>query len=404
VLAAVAGWQPSAARAESLDPVVWRRLRIGAPAGFAPSDRIDARRTGRSRSRLPFPPVELWRRQLGGQLDVDPVVDAGGNVIAVLGSSDVVKLGPDGKELWRTRLGGGTPLASPVLLSDDTIVIIGGTGQAMGLSPAGALRFSAHLGIRAGRDEVLLLSLDDGGFVVGSGRSVVELGGDGAVRSRATLEERLVGGLVAGPSGTLVTGEQGSVFELRPPAPPRRIGTLRGAASGGASLADARTLVAVVDGRRVTSLDLPTGTTIVWSGASAPGAQFDTPLTITREGRALTASYAGLLVAFDSAGNELVHVALDKQLPPSAGDGGTAALAAFLGAVELRASPPVILDPDGRVGFARATGRVGVVGPEGAVVVASERLCGAPISVQPAGEKRMVVACRDGGSLWMIGE
>jgi hypothetical protein len=38
------------------------------------------------------------------------------------------------------------------------------------------------------------------------------------------------------------------------------------------------------------------------------------------------------------------------------------------------------------------------------VVVASERLCGAPISVQPAGEKRMVVACRDGGSLWMLGE
>jgi hypothetical protein len=39
----------------------------------------------------------------------------------------------------------------------------------------------------------------------------------------------------------------------------------------------------------------------------------------------------------------------------------------------------------------------------GRVEVASERVCAAPVAVLPAGDRRMLVACHDGG-LWMYGE
>ncbi|NUQ77971.1 MAG: hypothetical protein HUU21_30935, partial [Polyangiaceae bacterium] len=78
-------------------------------------------------------------------------------------------------------------------------------------------------------------------------------------------------------------------------------------------------------------------------------------------------------------------------------------LGGFFGVVELKPSPAVVVDPDGRIGFARAGGRVGVVGTDGAVAIAGEKLCSVPVSVQPAGPRRMLVACRD-GAVWMLGE
>jgi hypothetical protein len=404
VALAVAALPSRPARAELLDPVVMRRLRVGASRALAPSDRIDARRTGRVATRLPTAPAEVWKRQLGAGIDFAPVVRADGTAVVALQNGDVVSLAPDGTEMWRARLGGGQPMSGPVLLADDSVVVLGGGAQVVGLAPDGSPRFSVSPGIRAARDEAVLLPLEDGGFLLGSGRTVLELGADGSLRARASLPERVAGAFVIGPEGPLCTGEQGGVFLLTRPLAPRRLGDLGGLPRGGAVLGDARTLFAVVDARRLVSLDLPTGSAQTRVGAGSAGAFLDGPPAALGEGRALTATFSGMLFSLDSGGTETVHAILEKPSGTPPADAGASALAAFLGTVELRPSPPVIVDRQGNVGFARASGRVGVVSQGGAVGIASERLCGVPIAVAPAGDRRMIVVCRDGGSVFMLGE
>jgi hypothetical protein len=119
----------------------------------------------------------------------------------------------------------------------------------------------------------------------------------------------------------------------------------------------------------------------------------------------LVGTQLGLLLGIDAAGNEKIRVPLDKLAAPSGGTpivGGVVS-GSFAMPSDIKPSPPVVVDPAGRIAFLRGNGRAGVVTPEGKVQIASERVCGQPISLAPAGEKRMLVACRDGG-LWMFGE
>jgi hypothetical protein len=395
---AIAG---SLALADSVDPSMPRKLVVGAPRGYAPSERIDAHRLGRTTSALPFPPAEKWQRRLSSGLEVAPIVDAQENIICSLTVPEVVKLGPDGREIWRVRVGAAAALASPVITSDGTIVVLTAAGTAYGITPLGVVRYATPLGVR-GRDlDASPLALADGGLVIAAGRSLLELDADGAVRARATVDERAIGGVIAWPEGVIATTEAGDVLSWRPPAAPRKLGSFGGSPRRGAALADARTLIAVVDARSVVALDLPTGTTHVRANAAAVGALFDAPVAVAAGGVALTATYAGVLVGLDATGNEKLHIAIDKPPPAITGDAGPAA--SFFGGGDLKPSPPVIVDPSGRVGFARASGRVGVVASDGSVGIVNEHLCGSPIAVEPAGNRRMVVGCRD-GTVWMIGE
>ncbi|MEO7331811.1 MAG: hypothetical protein ABI193_24760, partial [Minicystis sp.] len=238
---------------------------------------------------------------------------------------------------------------------------------------------------------------------------------------------RVSGALLTGPvddgkgpsfAGTLFTTESGSAFLWRPPGSPRKLGSFTGVPRRGALLADGRTLVAVVDTRRVVGLDLLTGTTHV-RATGFPGNFFDSPAALAPSdiargplaqmgpGVALVTVQTGLLLGLDAAGNERVRLSLDKPPPAILGVlGGTVGGpggASFFGAAEFKPSPPLIVDADGRLGFARANGRVGVVGPDGAVSLAGERVCLTPVAVVPAGDKRMLLVCRDGG-LWLYGE
>lgn len=435
LLGALAAIAPrGTARADVLDPTMPRVLVVGPPQGHAPSERLDASRSGRTRTRLPFPLVEVWRRHLTGGVEQPPVVDAQDNILAALTVPEVVKLAPDGKEIWRVRLGNAAPVVPPALTSDGTLVTVTSAGIAWGISPTGSVRFSTPLGVR-GRDvDTAPLALADGGVVIAAGGALLEIDRDGAIRARTALDprpgsvdSRVSGALLTGPAGdgkgpsfagTLFTTESGSVFLWRPPGAPRKLGSFGGVPRRGAMLADGRTLVAVVDTRRVVGLDLLTGTTQV-RASGYPGALFDSPAALAPEaidrgplaqmgpGVALVTVQTGLLLGLDGAGNERARLSLDK--PPPAllgvlggavgGPGG----ATFFGTAEFKPSPPLIVDAQGRVGFARANGRVGVVGPDGALSLAGERVCLTPIAVVPAGEKRMLLVCRDGG-LWLYGE
>jgi outer membrane protein assembly factor BamB len=419
-LALAATLPAAAARGDNLDLSMPRTIVVGAPRGAAPSERLDGARTGRTRTSLPSSPVELWRRHVSGNIDVSPVVDATDAVIVALTIPEIVKIGPDARELWRARLGNAAALASPILLSDGTIAVVTSAGIAWGFTPAGALRFSTHLGVPRREADTAPLALSDGGFVVAAGNALVELDADGTIRARAVLDERntagerAVGAVVEGPDGALVTTASGSVYRFRPPAQPRKVGSFGGTVSRGAILADDRTLLAVVDGRRLVALDLPTGTAHVRTGGIALdgpptcGPPESGPRLTGHEGGALQApgggltfvgSQIGMLLGVDASGNERAHVMLDKALPISAaGAVGTSFLP-----TDVKPSPPVVVDASGRVAFVRGNGRAGVVAPSGRVEVVAERLCPGPIAVLPAGFRRLLFACHDGG-LWMFGE
>lgn len=390
----------SIALADAIDPSAPKTVIVGSPRGFAPSERLDEQRTGRSKSRLPFPPVEIWRRHISGGIEVAPLVDAGGNILIPLTVPEVMKLGPDGKEIWRARLGTAAALTPPVLTSDGTLTLVTSAGQAWGIAPSGAARYNVQLGIRGRDADTTALALDDGGVVIAAGRALLEIGADGAVRARTQLEERATGALVAGPEGTLITADTGTVYTWRPPGAPRRVGSFGGAPRRGAALSDARTLVAVVDGRKLVALDLPTGTAHVLGSSGGFLAALDAPVTIGPSKLAVVTTQSGIVVGVDASGNEKFVFSLDRSSSAGA-DAGAAT--SFFGSSSSSPSPPLIIDPEGRIGFARTGGRVGVVSPEGVVAVASERVCSVPVAVAPAGERRMVVACRD-GAVWMLGE
>ena len=125
-------------------------------------------------------------------------------------------------------------------------------------------------------------------------------------------------------------------------------------------------------------------------------------------GAAVTGAFAGLILSVDASGNEKLRVSIDPSLgaaptaAPSAipigpgfGGGGGFGVSTFP-SIDMRPSPPVVVDADGRVAFVRANGRAGVISADGNMTLASERVCGRPISLQPAGSKKFVIACEEG--------
>ncbi len=341
---------------------------------------------------------------MSGGVEQPALVDEAGDVIVALAVPDLVKLSHDGgNEVWRARLGAQAPAAPPVLTSGGDIVVVSSAGQAIGVSASGTLRFTTPLGARARGDaEVAPLALRDGGVAIAIGSTLLELDETGAIRARATLEERVAGALIEGPEGVLVTSASGGVWSFRPPAPPHKVGSLGGPASRGAALADARTLLAVVDKRRLVALDLASGALHVRASIAPGGAFLDGPPAIGAGSLAYVASQGGLVAAIDAIGNERIHAFVEKQLPPAVAPPGSPG-PAFFAQVETKPSPPLVVDAAGRVAFARLGGRVGVVNPDATVTLAGERVCGVPVGIAPAGDRRFVLVCHD-GSIFAFGE
>lgn len=381
------------ARADGFDASMPRTVIVGPPRGPAPTERVDARRSGHTSLRLPVPATERWRRHLGGNIDLLPVVDETGRVWTALTIPEIVAVGSDGKENVRVRIGTSSAATSPVLTSDGTIVVVTTNGAAIGISRDGRIKFATPLGLR-GRDlDAAPLVRTDGSVVFG-GRAFVELDASGVVRARATLPERALGALLEGPDGVLATTESGAVYSFHPPNAPRRIGSFGGAVRRGGVFEGTRTLLAIVGGKTLVGLDVPTGLTHTRIGDVGLG-NFDEPIALHPRGWAVVTLASGLLFGVDATGNEKMRALLDKgttdQTP-----------AAFFGTGDARPSPPVVIDDAGNIAFVRYSGRVGVVRPDGTVVVTSERLCNNPIGLQPAGDRKVVVACRD-GTIWMLG-
>jgi len=405
--------------ADALDPSVPHTVVVGAPKGAAPSERVDPGRTGRTKTKLPARPKETWKRTLPSGSSYAPLIDGQGTLTFALTTSLVVRWSSEGKEQWRVQLPAAgssavTVAAPPVLLSSGTIAVVNSLGELVGISPGGSVRYTTALGVSTSagvRDGgVSPLALDDGGLAVASGRTLLEVSADGSVRARAQLEDSAVGALIPGPEGTLVTTGSGAVYTFKPPGAPRKIGSFGGSVRKGAVRVDDRTLLAVVDGRRIVALDIPTGTTQTRATAGLLLGGFDAPVAVGPGGAAVTGAFAGLILSFDASGNEKLRVSIDPSSsltpaaptaspyapPPYPGGPGSSFGSGTFPTMDMRPSPPVLVDADGRVAFVRANGRAGILAPDGNMTTLSERVCGRPVSIQPAGPKKVVISCEEG--------
>jgi hypothetical protein len=374
---------------EELDPTVPGKWVVGAPRGARPMDRVDAARTGRARDPLPSKPRILWRARIQGGVAQPVAVDARGAVIVSSPISTVTELSPAGKTAWSSKTGATPPATSPVLTSDGTRVVLTTAGELYGFDRAGRERFSVALPLVATGRVAEPLPERDGGLVVAAGRTVIRVDRSGLLRASARLDADVTT-IVARGSETLIVTERGDVFGWKPPAEPTEVASF-GARVDGAAL-DGQRLTAVVDQKRLVDLDLGTGTRFT-RAENALG--LAGPPALAPAGSTRVVTLDGLLLAHDTKGDETLRVALE---PPSMiGDAGATVLSAS------SASPPVIVDAKGSVGFVRPGLDAGVVDAAGNVRAAPGAACIDPIGIAPAGSGRMVLACRS-GVVFLLGD
>jgi len=402
VVLAAATVVASLALAEGFDTSVPSTIVVGSAQGHAASDRLDPARRGQAHTPLPRAPRELWRRELAGGLELPPLVDANGAVVAALVSPDVVRLAADGRQLWRTRLGAAPAVVAPVLTSNGSTALVCSDGTLWSVSAGGAVRFSIDLMMRTKKARAAPLARDDGSLIVAGENEIVQVGPGGAIRSRAQLPSRPIGGVIPWRRGVLVTGRDGVVHFWQPPAALRKLGELGGQLEGGGTLASDRTVVGVIERRNVVALDLLNGSTTLLLGGAGSMRQFEAPVTLNTKGVLLVSTFAGELFGIDAHGMLVRRVALEPQATMFGIDAGVP-LPSMFRRVETRPSPPLVVDSSGQVAFVRNSGKVGVLDTSDNQLTANPRLCARPIGLLPAGTGRMIVACRS-GSLALYGD
>ncbi len=396
--------------AEPVDAAFPSVVKVGRAKSPAASERLDSARRSRSNVLLPTQPSELWRKSVGA-LAHAPVVLPNGDLVIALGSPEIARLGADGSEISRVRIGAAPALRAPVVLPSGGVAVLTGAPSVVFLSPSGKLvatvalpraSFTVQAAGALPDSFASIVATDDGAVVVAAGRSLLTVDASGRVAARATLPERVASDPLEQGGGLLVVGEAGGVYRVAVPAEPRKIGVLVGAAIGTGALVDERTLIAQALPNRIVSLDLKSGVAVTRVGDSA-FAMFDTPPAIAVDGTAWLTSVEGFLVGYDASGAELARVQLDRNAAPP---GGLFALRppgmAGLG-MQAVARLGTVVDRAGAVAFSRPQGRIGVRDTAGKIVVAVERGCTTPLSITPTAPKKMLIACRE-GLLIMVGD
>jgi hypothetical protein len=401
VAAVVAG---AIASAQTMDVQRPRTFVVGAPASGVRVERLDAARTGRSRTALPAGSVRVeWRASLGVPTEWSPLVDASGNLLIIGNRGEIVSTTSDGDERWRLATGALQP-GPGALLSDGTLVFADAAGEAVAVRD-GAVRWRARFG-RSDAARPAPVPLDDGGVVVATTHDLAAFDAEGHERARTTLPEATAFPLVAALGRIVAVTASGVVWTWSPGAPePTRVGSFGGPIDDGAGLADDHTLVAITSGHaHLTAVDLVRGTTTtraalpagLWLGP--PAFRGDTAFVL------LLGPTSELAVAVDAAGNETMRIPLVTRPPLMGADGGVAAL------VALPHTAPIV-DLAGTVAFATTDGAVGVVAggivdilPDACPPAPGARGAAAPTAgLVPSRPGAFVAACRSGTLLSLRG-
>ncbi len=345
--AAVAG-------AQRVEPGAARTVIVGSSKAPSPTDRVDVRRSGFARTRLPTAGLRAGFRYAFGQpIEHAPVVLDDGTVAVVVNRSELALLGADRMPKFVPISGGGA-MGAPTVLADGTIVMVSASGEAIGVRQ-GTIRFRTRLGgERSLAGHVSPLPLDDGGVVVATSTELTALDGEGNVRARAAVAEPLSTPLLAAGGKIIALGATGTVYGWSPGQEAQKLGAFGGAVDGSAVLEGASTLLAVVDGTRLASLDLAHPTAAVTRASIQGGIYLGPPALHAGNAHLLAMSPSRTsLVAIDPAGQELMHHAVSTFTPLAIADAGQLAVVA----------PPhtgVLVDAAGTVAFATPDGAIGV--------------------------------------------
>jgi hypothetical protein len=353
-------------------------LTVGQLEGPAPTVRGGAHRDGLVHGALPRGPLRVdWHFAAGaGQIEQPPVVTSEA-IIVVTTHGDVVWIPHDAhegrSELARQSIGiAAAATSAPALLSDGTVVIIGGGTEAVavGVSKT-AIVFRTQLAgslpsVSNPLDSIAPLALDDGGVVVATSTEIALLDASGNVRTRAPLPEAITGPLLASggaaPSSRRIfaVSKTGVVFAWSPGGANgrdvTRVGSFQDEVSGGAALSSEDSLVAVVKDSatqstpRLMTLDVRQGLAVPL--ANFTGGAYLGPVAF-RHGVAY--ALAGLpghtyAVGVDSGGQEVLRVPVASS-PALAADGGPLAYT-------VPHHVPVIIDDTGTLAFAAPEGPV----------------------------------------------
>lgn len=398
----------SPAIAQRFDPRRATTLTVGAPRGAAPTAGGDARRTGRSRERLPEsgPLRVAWRRSLGLTVDHAALAIDENVVAAVAARGDVVFLdGDDGDELVRVPVGAGT-VGPATATSDGTVVFLSTNGDVIGVRRDRATpRFVRRVASERAATLAAPLGLADGGAVLATTHELIAIDAEGGVRARAAVPEPPAAPLLSDGARVLSISGSGAVRAWTPGGEPVRVGSFGAAVDGGATLLSRTTLLAVVEGNHLAELDLTSGART--TRAIATQGLYLGPPSARRAAAGSDGGAPGVEVCVLALTASRVHTAcvepdghetrsnVGRHQVPQLPDGGVGALVA----------PPhaAVLVDDGRAtAFATPTGEIGVVTPQGAVEVLGENPCprtgrsGGVAGLTAAGRAAFYVTCESG--------
>ena len=392
------------AEAQRIDPRHPTVLVVGPPPGASPMQRVDARRSGVSKTALPSGTLRIaWKKTTGLTLDQPALSGADGTLAVVSVRGDVSFLDTDGEERATVKVG-AAQVGPATMTSDGTVVYMTNAGDAVGVrrtstQPRFTTRIGGERNVRAAP-----LALDDGGVVLATMTDLVVLDSEGNVRSRVALPETPAAPLVAAGDRVLAVTSSGAVFGWAPGREPVRVGSFGAPIDGGAVLADGGRLLADIEGNHLAEVDLVHGGRSTRSIA-AQGLYLGPPSVRTAPGgRSLATLLAltqsrGFVVTLDPGGQELLRAPIASFTPPVLPDGGAPPLVA-----PPHAGP--LVDARGGVAFAATDGHIGVVGPEGAVDTIGEILCAkgvrsGVVGLTPFGSGAFAVTC-DGGTVARI--
>jgi hypothetical protein len=388
------------AEAQRIDPRRPASFVVGASPGASPMQRVDARRSGLSKSPLPSGTLRIaWRKTTGLTIDQPALSGADGTLAVISVRGDVSFIDEAGEERATVRVG-AAQVGPAAMTSDGTVVYTTSSGDVIGVRRSSQHpRFSTRIGGERNY-RAAPLSLDDGGVVVATKTDLVILDSDGNVRSRASLPEDPAAPLLAAGDKIIVVTSTGAVFGWAPGREAVRVGSFGAPIDGGAVLTNSGTLLAVIEGNHLAEVDIVRGgrstrsiatqglylgpPAVRGKGANAGETAILLAMTPTR----------GFVVSLDPGGQELLRAPIASLTPVLLADGGAPPLVA----------PPHVgptVDSRGAIAFAATDGHIGTVSPEGAVDTLGELLCtkgvrSGVVGLTPFGNGAFAVTC-DGG-------
>lgn len=366
---------------EQRDPTIPQVVIVGPPPGAAPMARIDARRSGRSRTPLPVGAARIrWRLRLSGLIRDVAIGDRGAVATATIDGS-LVAVSAIGRFQWTRRLGAAV-LAGPVLTSNGAHIVVTADGGVVAVGPNGSAQWTRSISAQSSLSAPSPLPDDDGGVIVAFGDRLVRLEQDGEISAAATVSEPVR--CLTGGGSIYAVSDVGSVFRWSPPDAPTLIGRYSAAPSGEVTYANG-SLVAVINHQRLESLSVDSGARRVL----AESALSDNIVVLPSGSEVAVAGLDGMLIRLNLSSSTIATAPIPSG-PSSFGKPSAAATMLL-----------AISDPAGNVAVSGSKG-LAMLDDKGPAAWLELPDCGEPVALLPHSAGRVVVACQS-GLLMLIG-